>query len=58
MACGCGGCNLKPILHFALGLRFGKVCEQKCEKTSTGSRFCTQHIVYFRNIFLPFSRVG
>ena len=22
--------SLKPILHYALGLRFGKVCEEKC----------------------------
>ena len=24
---------VKPILYYALGLRFGKVCEQKWEKT-------------------------
>ena len=38
--------SIKPILHYVLGLRFGKVCEQKgeknvrkCEKNATGSRF-------------------
>ena len=35
--------NLKPILHYALGLRFGKVCEQKLEKNTTGSRFYPTH---------------
>ena len=30
----CYFCNILPILHYALGLRFGKVCEQKREKNA------------------------
>ena len=36
---------LKPILHYALGLCFGKVCEQKHEKNAIGSCFYTTHSV-------------
>ena len=38
-----------PMLHYALGLRFGKVCEQKPEqnvrKNATDSRFFPTHSV-------------
>ena len=36
-------CTFQPILHYTLGLRFGKVCEQKLEKNATGSRFYPTH---------------
>ena len=42
--------GLMPILHYALGLRFGKVCEQNASKTRakreqnvTDSCFCPTH---------------
>ena len=38
-----------PILHFALGLRFGKVCEQKHEQNARKT------LVFW--IFLRFSRI-
>ena len=31
-------CIFKPILHYALGLRFGKVCKQKHEKNTRKTR--------------------
>ena len=40
--------RIKPILHYALGLHFGKVCEQKHEqKHEKMQQVCvfTQHIV-------------
>ena len=36
--------HVKPILHYALWLRFGKVCEQKREKAQQ-ARVFTQRIV-------------
>ena len=47
--------SLKPLLHFAFGLRFGKVCEQKCEKNATGSRFYPTHRVIWLNFIAFFS---
>ena len=41
--------SFKPILHYAFGLRFGNVCEHKCEKNekknANGSRFQPTHSV-------------
>ena len=54
--------RLKAILHYALGLRFGKVYDQNASKTQL-TRVFAQCIVYYRNIFscwahvLDFSRV-
>ena len=31
--------QLKAILHYAFGLRLGKVCDWKREKNAIGSRF-------------------
>ena len=31
--------RVRPILHYAFGLRFGKVCEQKCQKKSNWLAF-------------------
>ena len=35
---------VKPILHYALGSRFGKVCEQKREKNATVLHFYPTYI--------------
>ena len=40
-----GSKGLKPILHYALVLRFGKVCEQEREKNATGSCFYPKYAV-------------
>ena len=41
--------TMKPLLHYVLGLRFGKVCEQqreqKLEKNATGLFFYPTHSV-------------
>ena len=40
--------NVKPISHFALGLRFGEVFQQKCEENMRKmqlARVFTQRIV-------------
>ena len=52
--------RVKPILHYALGLRFGKVCEQKREqkreKNATGLIFTPMHSVMSNNFLAFFSR--
>ena len=46
----CGEGEVKAILHYALGLRFGKVCGQKLEKNSRKlASIFTERIVSVRN---------
>ena len=37
--------NFMPILHYALVLHFGKVCDQEHEKNATGLRFYPNYSV-------------
>ena len=42
--------SLKPILHHALGLRFGKVCEQKREKNARKTREKRNRLAFLPNV--------
>ena len=46
------GMGIKPILHYALGLRSGKVCDQKRKQKRNRNAFYPTHIEQFFCAFL------